>query len=83
MRGGFHFSQDGLKCYDWINDCNYWCHAYVSGNKYGDQKYLNGWIKKYNGVKVIASNGANLAPGILINLNYLLREKKFMLRMTY
>ena len=34
----------------------------MSLEKYGDQKYLNGWIKKYNGVKVITSNGANLAP---------------------
>ena len=64
-------------------DCNYWCHAYVSGNKYGDQKYLNGWIKKYNGVKVITSNGANLAPWNINKFKLSTKGKKFMLRMTY
>ena len=59
----FRKDENGLKCLnDWIRDCNNWCHAYVSGRKYGDQKYLDEWIRKYNGVKVINSKGANLAP---------------------
>jgi len=52
-----------LKCIeDWRRDCTNWCYAFLEGDKYADQKYLNKWQYNYSGVEVIKNKGANVAP---------------------
>jgi hypothetical protein len=66
----FMKNKEGIKCLEeWMEDCINWCYAYVEGEKYGDQKYLNTWSKKYSGVKVIQHKGANVAPWNIKNYN--------------
>lgn len=56
-------SEAGLRCLDeYRRDCLDWCHDYVDGNRYADQRYLDGWPVRYPGVKVIDHPGVNLAP---------------------
>jgi hypothetical protein len=66
----FMTNQQGMKCLEeWMEDCVNWCYAYLEDEKYADQKYLNAWSKKYSGVKVIQSKGANVAPWNIKNYN--------------
>lgn len=59
----FKNDKQGLQCLeDWMQDCINWCFGYLDGEKYADQKYLNAWQKKYSGVQIIQSKGANAAP---------------------
>ena len=56
-------SFEGMCCLnDWANDCLDWCHDYVDGDKYGDQKYLDTWTEKYAGICDLQHKGANVAP---------------------
>ncbi|MGC2855633.1 hypothetical protein ACM64Y_09160 [Novispirillum sp. DQ9] len=54
---------EGLRCLsDYRLNCLRWCHDYIDGNLYADQRYLDEWPVRYTGVHVIAHPGANLAP---------------------
>lgn len=46
----------------WRSQCLEACHAEARDGKFGDQKYLDDWPERFQGVKVIANPGANLAP---------------------
>lgn len=63
---------------DWRNKCLKWCYNRVEKNKFGDQKYLDIWPKKFNQVFVSDHLGAGLAPWNLIDFN--LKKKKKSLR---
>lgn len=53
----------GLACLqDWCERCLEWCFDRVEGGKYGDQKYLEDWPRRFDGVVVLKHKGANLAP---------------------
>ena len=58
----FRRSQDGLKCLrEWKNDCESW----FSGKPgyplpfFSDQIFLDSWMEKYSGVKIITHRGIN------------------------
>lgn len=73
----FRRTEVGMQCLnDWSNDCIDWCHDYVDGDKYGDQKYLDSWIKKYEGVCDLQHKGANLAPWNFRNFKITERENR-------
>ena len=60
-----YFKNDdkGLKALYWWRDrCLEWCFAYLEDGKFGDQKYLDDWTTRFEGVHVLKNPGGGLAP---------------------
>lgn len=59
----FRRDSQGLTALSWWRDrCLEWCFARIEDNKFGDQKYLDDWTKRYRGVHVLQHLGGGLAP---------------------
>jgi hypothetical protein len=46
----------------WRERCNEWCYDRVEGDRFADQKYLDRMPGLFQGVRVLANEGANVAP---------------------
>jgi len=59
----FRRNTEGLQALKWWRDrCIEWCFARFEDNKFGDQKYLDDWPKRFAGVHLLQHLGAGLAP---------------------
>lgn len=59
----FRNNDKALECLRWWRDrCIEWCYFRSEDGKLGDQKYLDDWMDRFKGVKVLEHKGGGLAP---------------------
>ena len=59
----FKNNKQGMKALIWWRDrCLEWCYAYHENGKFGDQKYLDDWLIRFEGVHVLQHFGGGVAP---------------------
>lgn len=68
--GWVSFRRDAhaLACLRWWRErCLEWCYDRCEEGRFADQKYLDDWPTRFQGVVVLMNKGANLAPWNLAN----------------
>lgn len=59
----FRNTAAGMKVLDWWrNACLEWCYARFEDGKFGDQKYLDDWTERFEGIHVLEHAGGGVAP---------------------
>jgi len=76
----FRNDKVALQCLErWRDQCLDWCHDYVEGDKYADQKYLDEWPSLYGKSLVINHHlGIGVAPWNLDNKKLTVSGVKYL-----
>jgi hypothetical protein len=64
----------------WMKACLDWCYARFEDGKFGDQKYLDDWPYRFEGVHVLKNLGAGLAPWNSTDYNYYVQSDQVYLK---
>jgi len=59
----FKNTESGMRALDWWRQaCLEWCFNRFEDGKFGDQKYLDDWTTRFEGVHVLKHTGGGMAP---------------------
>lgn len=62
----------------WRNACLEWCFNRFEENRFGDQKYLDDWPERFDGVYVSENYGAGVAPWNMQQYSFI-KEKEMII----
>jgi len=62
----------------WVDACIDWCFNRMEDNKFGDQKYLDDWLTRFDCVHVLQHLGGGVAPWNVQQYNFMYSGKQIM-----
>jgi len=64
----------------WRARCIEWCYAREEDGKFGDQKYLDDWVTRFEGVHVLQHPGGGVAPWNLQQFRFFETENSIFIK---
>lgn len=73
----FKNNEKGLEVLNWWRDrCNEWCFAKAENGKFGDQKYLDDWLTRFDSVVELQNLGGGVAPWNVVQYDFVRDDAK-------